>query len=162
MSSGLISAAISYGQYLIDVFLHRHARSSVLASTGASVLAIALAWCVHDYQKYLRLGPGGPPYNLYGWALITFTVRPFALSASDAIWTGDYPATGAHGDILALPPRQGDRALVGGIAPHRQLSQHPSPDMKPVRLSLSLSSSPSPWFRTIQKIELISFATDRP
>lgn len=58
---------------------------------------------------------------------------PFALSARDVIWTGDYPTDGAHDAILALPVREGLRAELEGIALHRQLTQHSDASMKSVR-----------------------------
>lgn len=112
-------------------------RSTILgAGIGASLLSAGVAWCINDYRKFLALGPGGPPYNIAGWAVVTFIIRPFALSSRDTICTGDYPAEGAHADILALPVREGPRAELGGIAPHRQLSQHPGSSMKSVRVPL--------------------------
>ncbi|OJZ83017.1 hypothetical protein ASPFODRAFT_73516 [Aspergillus luchuensis CBS 106.47] len=131
MLSAIFSIAVRCGQGLTSL-VERIPRPNLLAtySICTSLLALAVAWCANDYRKYLRLGPGGPPYNLYGWALITFTIRPFALSPSGSVWTGDYPSIGAHEYILALPPRHGERALLGGIAPHRQLTQHPAPTMK--------------------------------
>ncbi|KAH7018587.1 uncharacterized protein B0I36DRAFT_298276 [Microdochium trichocladiopsis] len=102
----------------------------VATSVGTSLLAAFAAWCYHDYQEYLALGPGGPPYSLRGWAWITFGIRPFALSKSGATLVADYPNSGAHDDICQLPKRQGDRALLGGIAPHRQLSQRAPRNME--------------------------------
>lgn len=109
----------------LSQYLQRLPRSTIL-SAGAT-------WCINDYRKYLALGPGGPPYNIFGWAVVTFIIRPFALSTRDVIWTGDYPIEGAHEAILALPVRKGPRAELGGIAPHRQLTQHSDASMKSVR-----------------------------
>ncbi|KIW16315.1 hypothetical protein PV08_06366 [Exophiala spinifera] len=96
-------------------------------------LAISLAsfvsWCVQDYRLYKSLGPGGPPYNVYGWFLTSFVVRPYTLAAHDTTWTGDYPDNAAHKEILALPNRKGSRPLILGIAPQRQFSQNPEPGM---------------------------------
>lgn len=110
--------------------------ANTAAITGVSTVALsaALVWCIRDYRAYLALGPGGPPYNVLGWAMITFLVRPFALSKSATTSTSDYPVEGAHEDIKALPERKGERATVGGIAPHRQLSQHPPAEMREVSL----------------------------
>ncbi|CEI70474.1 hypothetical protein FVEN_g1020 [Fusarium venenatum] len=96
----------------------------VAGTSGAAVLIAFAAWCVQDYRDYLALGPGGPPHNVRGWAWITFGIRPFALSRSGATYVADYPTSGSHPEIQNLPRREGDRALLGGIAPHRQLSQH--------------------------------------
>ncbi|KAK1982793.1 hypothetical protein LZ30DRAFT_589802 [Colletotrichum cereale] len=99
-------------------------RRPVLAAVLTSVSTAALAWAVRDYRAYIALGPGGVPHNLGGWLFVTLGIRPFALSRASATWTGDYPDEGAHDDVEGLPPRKGDRAQLGGIVPHRQLSQH--------------------------------------
>ncbi|KAK1992131.1 hypothetical protein LX36DRAFT_51478 [Colletotrichum falcatum] len=99
-------------------------RRPVLAAILTSLSTTALVWAVRDYRAYIALGPGGLPHNLAGWLIVTFVLRPFALSKAHATWTGDYPDKGAHDDVEALPPRKGDRAELGGIVPHRQLSQH--------------------------------------
>lgn len=105
-------------------------------ASGAVALAVFTRWCVRDYREYLALGPGGPPYNVAGWAAVTFLVRPFALSRSDVTRVDDYPAEGSSLEIRNLPRRQGERALVGGIAPHRQLSQHAPEHMRPVSFAV--------------------------
>lgn len=113
-------------------------RSTILsAGLGASLVSAGVAWCINDYRKFLSLGRGGVPYNIFGWALITFLVRPFALGAQYSVWTGDYPPKGAHDDILDLPVREGPRPQLGGIVPHRQLSQHPGSSMKQVGIPLN-------------------------
>ncbi|KAL5325313.1 hypothetical protein ACEPPN_006438 [Leptodophora sp. 'Broadleaf-Isolate-01'] len=94
---------------------------AALPLVGASTAA--LIWCIKDYRAFLALGPGGVPYNIFGWAAITILVRPFALSEKDATWTGDYPSEGAHQHILDLEDRKGGRAKLAGIAPHRQMTQ---------------------------------------
>lgn len=117
-------------------------RREALLTTGASALVISfLAWCVRDYRAYLALGPGGPPYNVLGWGVITFGVRPFALGKASVFDTRDYPPTGAHADVDALPPRRGARAQVGGVAPHRQLSQHPPEPLRAKIRSLFASAA---------------------
>lgn len=110
-----------------------HQRPFLLATTsGAAALVVFAVWCIKDYGDYLALGPGGPPYNVKGWAWITFGIRPFALSKSGATYVADYPTEGSHPEIKSLPRRQGERALLGGIAPHRQLSQHAPSRMRTV------------------------------
>lgn len=99
---------------------------------GLTTLTVgAMTWCVRDYQEYLALGPGGLPYNIGGWAVVSI-LRPFALSKSGAKQTSTYPSEGAHEEIKSLPNRTGERASVGGIIPHRQLSQHAPEEMKQV------------------------------
>ncbi|KIV88151.1 hypothetical protein PV10_09075 [Exophiala mesophila] len=95
----------------------------------SSLLFLGLIWCVQDYRAFKALGPGGPPYNIRGWMTVAFLVKPFTLSARDTTWTGDYPTSGAHKSLLALPLRKGGRPDVRGIAPQRQFSQRPLPEM---------------------------------
>ncbi|OAP60448.1 hypothetical protein AYL99_05450 [Fonsecaea erecta] len=103
----------------------------VAVVTGASTAALgALVWCIRDYHAFLALGPGGAPYNVMGWAVVSM-LRLFALSKRGATQVSDYPTEGAHEDIKNLPNRKGARADVGGVVPHRQLSQHPPDEMKP-------------------------------
>ncbi|KAK0653768.1 hypothetical protein DIS24_g5745 [Lasiodiplodia hormozganensis] len=110
---------------------HARLREQRTAFTTGVVFGALLWWGVRDYREFLALGPGGVPYNVLGWAAITLLIRPFALSKAAATRTADYPpAAGAHADVAALPPRAGPRARVGGIAPHRQLSQHPPESMR--------------------------------
>ncbi|KAJ0158676.1 hypothetical protein CTA2_11089 [Colletotrichum tanaceti] len=99
-------------------------RRPVLTTLLTSLSACVLAWAVRDYRAYIALGPGGVPHNFVGWLLVTLAIRPFALSQAAATWTGDFPAEGAHEDVEQVPRRRGDRAELGGIVPHRQLSQH--------------------------------------
>jgi hypothetical protein len=106
--------------------------SSLFLTTLTLSLIGAVYWCVQDYRLFKSLGPGGPPYNVYGWILTSFFVRPFTLAAQDTTWTGDYPDAGAHKEILVLPDRKGERPVVLGIAPQRQFSQRTSPDMNKV------------------------------
>ncbi|KAF6834469.1 hypothetical protein CPLU01_04934 [Colletotrichum plurivorum] len=104
-------------------------RPTATAVSAAISLGV-LTWAITDYRAYIALGPGGVPHNLYGWLLVTLGIRPFALSKKSATWTGDYPSEGAHDDIKALPERKGQRAELGGVVPHRQLSQHAPEHMR--------------------------------
>lgn len=113
---------------------------NILLGLGG-VTSAFLLWATIDYYKYLALGPGGPPYSLRGWAMITFTVRPYALRAKDSTWTSDYPSIGAHHEILSLPERHGARAELGGIAPHRQLSQRAPETMRMVSIQVLRKSN---------------------
>ena len=105
----------------------------LLSATSLVFAFIGFAcWCVQDYRHFLSLGPGGPPYNVFGWILVSFLVRPFTLAAQDTVWTGDYPEDGAHKEIIGLSDRKGDRPLIIGIAPQRQFGQLPSQEMNTV------------------------------
>lgn len=116
-------------------------RRPVVASVSAAVAASVLAWAVQDYRAYIALGPGGVPHNFGGWLVVTLGVRPFALSKRSATWTGDYPDEGYHQDVKRLPERKGERARLGGIVPHRQLSQHAPEHMREVRLHVDAAQT---------------------
>ena len=50
-------------------------RSNRRKRTAAALVAVALAggaWVIIDYRSWLALGPGGVPYNLAGWAQVTW------------------------------------------------------------------------------------------
>ncbi|KAL2410508.1 hypothetical protein ABEF95_012005 [Exophiala dermatitidis] len=113
---------------------------SLLCATTFAVWLISFVyWCVQDYRLYKSLGPGGPPYNVRGWLEVSFFVRPFTLAADETLWTGDYPRTGCHKEIEALPERAGERPVVKGIAPQRQFNQFAPKDMNSRILSVFAS-----------------------
>lgn len=86
----------------------------------------------NDYRNFLRLGPGGTPPTLAGYARLTwlrlFVLRdPFSPPPSPSPSSLCRPRSG----ILALqrtnlPYRPGPRPTVAGLAPQRQLNQHGS------------------------------------
>lgn len=97
------------------------------------ILAVPLLLLVHnDYQNFLRLGPGGTPPTLAGYARLAwfrlFIIRdPFSPPppTSPSARATSRPAEG----ILPrqdLPYRPGPRPTVAGLAPQRQLDQHGS------------------------------------
>lgn len=107
----------------------------------SSILAAPILLLIqNDYQNFLRLGPGGTPPTLAGYARLAwfrlFILRdpfsppplpppPSSSSSSSSAAAALRPATG----ILAsqnLPYRPGPRPTVAGLAPQRQLNQHGS------------------------------------
>jgi hypothetical protein len=108
-------------------------REFALSAAALTLVLGTVIWSLRDYQDFLALGPGGAPYNVKGWAWVT-SLRPYALSKRGALDVSSYPTDGAHEEIKNLPDRSGVRASVGGIIPHRQLSQHPSEEMNQVRI----------------------------
>lgn len=102
--------------------------------TTAIMFGLALcpvvAWARESYQSYLDVGPGGMPYNVFGWMLQGATQlvarhdtrdhKPFSEPSFRA-------SLGEHGtkSFLSghLPERKGDRPIVPGfVAPQRQMS----------------------------------------
>lgn len=109
----------------------------------SSILAVPLLLLVrNDYQNFLRLGPGGTPPTLAGYARLAwfslFVIRdPFSpLSPPDASSSSSSSSSGASrqhppprppaGILPAqdLPYRPGPRPTVAGLAPQRQFDQH--------------------------------------
>ncbi|TDZ18978.1 hypothetical protein Cob_v008128 [Colletotrichum orbiculare MAFF 240422] len=105
-------------------------RRPIQTSLAAILTTTVLTWSYLDYRAYIALGPGGVPHNWFGWLAVTLFIRPFALSKSSATYTGDYPSEGGHEEMKNLPERKGERAEIGGIVPHRQLSQHAPEHMR--------------------------------
>lgn len=78
-----------------------------------------------DYSSFLSLGPGGTPYNFYGYLIIT-SLR--ILTLRNPRIPGSVPADLQNGGYLppaGLPSRSSPRPEVIGIAPHRQTNQRP-------------------------------------
>ncbi len=87
------------------------------------VFAIGI-WVWRDYQSWLALGPGGVPYNLRGWAQVTW-MRLWKKNPLDPAVFAD--KMGKDGDIAVLanlPPRAGIRPTIDPHpVPHRQKDQ---------------------------------------
>lgn len=129
--------------------------SPILLTTTSITALTALIWLgIRDYRAFIALGPGGMPYNVLGWAGITLLIRPFALSKAQATRTDDYLTTTeqAHEDMIAIPRRRGKRPEVGGIAPHRQLSQHAGEGMREVTDSCICCGGADKFLTTLQFI----------
>lgn len=97
----------------------------LLATAVAGATTATLIAAIQDYRDLLALGPGGLPYNVFGWLVNALLLRPLALSKSARLYVGDYPPSADASAYVAreLPSRRGPRADTGGIVPHRQLSQ---------------------------------------
>lgn len=121
---------------IIDV-RERFSQRPLLSSALLGSTTLLFAWAIQDYQQFKRLGPGGVPYNVFGWLIVTILLRPLTLRKKDTTKTDDYDfATGdVSQDLRDLPKRGGERASVGGIVPHRQLSQNAPESMRKVGLS---------------------------
>lgn len=90
------------------------------------LLLLPLAYLTYkDYSSFLSLGPGGTPYNFYGYLTIT-SLRILTLRNPRA--PGLVPAGLQNGGYLpsaGLSKRKSPRPEVIGIAPHRQTNQLP-------------------------------------
>lgn len=93
------------------------------------LLSLLVYLIYQDYLAFLALGPGGTPYNFYGYSKIT-VLRLFALR--DPYVPHAVPEGLQHNGFLpkgGIPKRDSLRPTVIGIAPHRQLDQRPSSDV---------------------------------
>lgn len=94
----------------------------------------------NDFDNFIRLGPGGTPPTLAGYARLTwlrlFVLRdPFSPPPSPSPSSLSRPRSGILVARQAgtgtttnnLPYRPGPRPTVAGLAPQRQLNQHGSP-----------------------------------
>ena len=98
-------------------------------TTGLSLPLIYFTWS--DYQNWLKLGPGGLPYNFFGY-LISALLRPLKASRFDTSFISNariLKKIGLVGERAFLkdedvPERKGPRPEVGKwILPQRQLNQ---------------------------------------
>jgi hypothetical protein len=136
MASKIQSPQLEHAMLLVQTYVPDTVRDNwrVIGTTAIMtglVLCPAVAWAMESYQTYLAVGPGGMPYNIFGWMLqgITQLVarhdvrdhRPF----SDPKFRASLGEHGAKSFLSRynLPERTGDRPVVPGfVAPQRQMS----------------------------------------
>ncbi|KAJ0414805.1 hypothetical protein BJY00DRAFT_18791 [Aspergillus carlsbadensis] len=104
----------------------------ILAALPAAITAILIPSAYRDYQSYLALGPGGPPYNVLGWLSVKLVFNPFR---RDMFGTEMYDWKISSGErtgfLKDLPEREGQRPRLGSFAvPQRQVDQVPSREIK--------------------------------
>lgn len=103
--------------------------ASILAvGLVSSVVIGRLAW--EDYKAFLSYGPGGLPYNPFGWLVANFfrmvgidtlDVRKLEKDPDTRTWLGE------------LKPRDGGRPVLGRHPiPQRQLDQIPAAEIREV------------------------------
>ncbi|MCJ1226637.1 hypothetical protein MMC12_003290 [Toensbergia leucococca] len=104
--------------------------SLLILATLTTTLWSLYSLIQNDYHAFLSLGPGGTPSTFSGYLRVTY-LRVFHARVDTYTpqpWT---PSTKPlHGHLHTLPSRLGPRPRVAGIAPHRQTTQHASPETK--------------------------------
>ncbi|KAJ8100239.1 hypothetical protein POJ06DRAFT_100213 [Lipomyces tetrasporus] len=106
--------------------------------TAAALLCFSAATipAYQDYQLYMSYGPGGPPYNAFGWFISRFLITPFA---QEMFGTEVYQQRINQGETTTfihlpdgkLPRRKGKIPVVGPHAvPQRQINQLPNEEIK--------------------------------
>ncbi|KAF4962053.1 hypothetical protein FSARC_9843 [Fusarium sarcochroum] len=111
----------------------RRASPGELAGLAAGILgAFGLyRWARQDYKLYMSYGPGGLPYNIFGWLVSTAVLRPMG---TNVLTTGLYDDFAEKRTWLPsgwpTKGREGDRPTLGPHPlPQRQLNQLASADM---------------------------------
>jgi hypothetical protein len=112
-------------------------KSPIFTGTLVGSSIVLLFTAIQDYRRFKALGPGGAPYNVFGWLFVTLGLRPFTLGPQDTTWVGDYNLqnVSVSDGLQDLPRRAGLRARVMGIAPQRQMSQQAPESMRKVSTS---------------------------
>lgn len=115
--------------------LRRHPLLTAAAFIGFSAATIP---AYQDYQLYRSYGPGGPPYNAFGWFMSRFLMTPFSQEMfsiemyQQRINQGE-TTTFIHLPDGKLPRRKGETPIVGPhVVPQRQISQLPNEEIKRV------------------------------
>lgn len=109
------------------LFLQRHSRHLLITD---AVLGFIIPRIISNYHAYLAVGPGGLPYNVFGW-IHALCFKPFA---RDKFSTEQYDQDGNKESFLdhseLVKERRGDRPKMGWhIAPSRQLDRHAPMEM---------------------------------
>ncbi|RPA81142.1 hypothetical protein BJ508DRAFT_326751 [Ascobolus immersus RN42] len=96
-----------------------------------AMFVVGMAYLTYkDYLSFLDLGPGGTPYNFYGYLTITLLRLVALRNPREAAPVPDQLRnTGYLSKTRALPKRKVPRPEVVGIAPHRQMNQKASASM---------------------------------
>lgn len=111
--------------------LYRFHHTAVLSAVGVAVL---VPFAINDYRTYLSYGPGGLPYNAFGW-LLTNTLRLFSREQlSPKPYDNEkLPFADEPGCLPAdFPPRRSSSRPKLGThpVPQRQLEQLPSDEIR--------------------------------
>jgi len=103
--------------------IHRYPKAVVFASLAG----LTIPWTIDNYNKWLSLGKGGLPYNVFGW-LAAMVVHPFR---RETFSTMEYIKDGNKDtwiDPTVIPERRGARPLTSWhCIPHRQIDRLPAP-----------------------------------
>ncbi|KAL4931782.1 uncharacterized protein BDV17DRAFT_288366 [Aspergillus undulatus] len=114
--------------------LHQYAtqKGIIIAALPAAALALLLPVIRRDYEAYLALGPGGPPYNIAGWLVVRLIFNPLRREMFGTLVYDRKIEDGDNGQFLGeLPLRKGERPAMGAMTPpQRQINQWPSQEVK--------------------------------
>lgn len=133
MATSLQNPHMERAMFLIKTYVPDTVRDNWrVYGTTAIMIVLALcpmvAWAMESYQTYLDVGPGGLPYNVFGWMLQGVAQLIARHDTRDHKPFSDPSARRAlepHGNkrflLGPLPEREGERPEVPGfVAPQRQ------------------------------------------
>lgn len=135
MATSLQNPYLEHTMFLVNTYVPDTVRDNwrVYGTTAIMiglVLCPMVAWATESYQAYLDVGPGGLPYNVFGWMLQGFAQliarhdtrdhKPF----SDPSVRQSLEPHGTKSFLSGpLPEREGERPVVPGfVAPQRQMT----------------------------------------
>lgn len=133
MTSQIHQKATSAYHHLLTRTHHLTTTTLLTTISLASILFLGPS-AYRDYKTYMGYGPGGLPYNVFGWLLATVVLRPMT---SEMFSTDVYKSEIDQDSRSWLPEgdlrRKGERPLVGPhAAPQRQLDQIPGSEVQKV------------------------------
>jgi hypothetical protein len=94
--------------------------------TISSIIVPILYFSYKDYKKWIKLGPGGIPSNIFGWIVVKI-LQPFMIK--NGTDTSKYD-TNTLTFLENIPIRSGDRPKVMNTIPHRQINQLNNKEIK--------------------------------
>lgn len=124
---------IVFGAYGSLLTLYQRRSRTALAFTLIIPVILGLApRAYRDYKTYLSYGPGGTPYNAFGWLAVSLL---YLTSASETLSVDLYSGNEDQRSWLATDVlnNRGDRPVIGPhVVPQRQMSQVPEEGIKKV------------------------------
>lgn len=111
---------------------HQHTKSTIAVAISLASLVALGPSAYRDYKTFMSYGPGGVPYNAFGWLVAAVVLRPMT---SDVLSTNVYEGQEDKGTWLpeSVAQRKGERPIVGPhAAPQRQLNQFPGKEVQEV------------------------------
>jgi hypothetical protein len=111
-----------------------HSRATALVVTLLVVSLGLVPRAYHDYKIFLSYGPGGIPYNVFGWLVATVFLGPMRTETLSTAMYEQYEDEKAWLPLGGLSRRGGERPVIGPhVVPQRQLNQIPSKEIQAVR-----------------------------
>lgn len=121
----------TYGLLLTQY--QRRSRAAIGVAFAIPIILTLVPRAYRDYKIFMSYGPGGVPYNVFGWLFAAVLFLPLTSNTRDTKIYDDSEDTRTWLHVEGLRDR-GERPIIGPHAvPQRQLSQLPDEDIKKVR-----------------------------